>query len=57
VDLSPAGSGRLAIALVALASLALLAWSTMDPGKPRSLTLLLLAFFAVRVLLGYRRSR
>jgi len=57
VDLSPAGSGRMMIALVVLSVLALLAWQTMEPGKFRSLTWVLLGFFAVRVVLGRLRSR
>jgi len=57
VDLSPAGSGRLIIALGVLAVLAVLAWQTMEPGKFRSLTWVLLGFFAFRTALGYMRSR
>jgi hypothetical protein len=45
------------IALGAFAVLAVLVWQTMEPGKFRSLTWILLAFFAVRVVLGYLRSR
>jgi hypothetical protein len=45
------------IALSVLAVLGLLSWQTMEPGKFRSLTWVLLAFFAFRVLLGYLRSR
>ena len=57
MDLSPAGSGRLIIALGVLAVLAILAWQTMEPGKFRSLTWVLLGFFAFRVVLGRLRSR
>jgi hypothetical protein len=57
VDLSPAGSGRLTIALAVIAVLGLLSWQTMDPGKFRSLTWVLLGFFAFRAVLGYLRSR
>jgi len=57
VDLSPAGSGRMSIALAVFAVLALLAWQTMEPGKFRSLTWVLLGFFAFRVVLGRLRSR
>jgi hypothetical protein len=57
VDLSPAGSGRMVIALVVLGLLAVLSWQTMEPGKFRSLTWVLLGFFAFRVLLGRLRSR
>ena len=57
VDLSPAGSGRMAIALAVLGVLAVLAWQTMEPGKYRSLTWILLGFFAFRVILGRLGSR
>ena len=57
VDLSPAGSGRMAIALTVLAVLAVLAWQTMEPGKFQSLTWILLGFFAFRVILIRLRSR
>ena len=57
MDLSPAGSGRMMIALAVLSVLALLAWQTMEPGKFRSLTWVLLGFFAFRVVLGRLRSR
>ena len=57
MDLSPAGSGRMIIALAAFAVLALLSWQTMEPGKFRSLTWVLLGFFALRVVLGWLRSR
>ena len=57
MDLSPAGSGRMLIALAVFAVLALLAWQTMEPGKFRSLTWVLLGFFAFRVVLGRLRSR
>ena len=56
VDLSPAGSGRMYIALAVLAILAILSWQTMEPGKYRSLTWVLLGFFAFRVMLGRLRS-
>jgi hypothetical protein len=57
VNLSPAGSGRLVIALIALAVLAAVAWQTMEPGRFRSLTWILLGFFAFRVGIGFMRSR
>ena len=57
MDLSPAGSGRLTIALSVFAVLGLLSWQTMEPGKFRSLTWVLLGFFALRVVLGWLRSR
>jgi len=45
------------IALLVLGILAVLVWQTMDPGKFRSLTWILLGFFAFRVMLGRLRSR
>jgi hypothetical protein len=57
VDLKPAGSARLAIALAGFAVLALLAWWTLEPGKFRSLTWVLLGFFAFRVVLTRLGSR
>ena len=57
MDLSPAGNGRLLIALVLFVILAMLAWFTMEAGKPRSLTLILLGFFTIRTLLAKARSR
>jgi len=57
VDLSPAGSGRMAIALTVLGVLAVLVWQTMEPGKFQKLTWILLGFFAFRVILGWMRSR
>ncbi len=57
MDLSPAGRGRLMIALAAFAVLGLLTWQTMEPGKFRSLTWILLGFFAFRMVIGYLRSR
>ena len=57
VDLSPAGGGRMVIALAVLGVLAVLVWQTMEPGKFQSLTWILLGFFAFRVILGRLRSR
>jgi hypothetical protein len=45
------------IALVAIAVLAFAVWQTMEPGKFRALTWVLLAFFAFRVVLGRLGSR
>jgi len=45
------------IALTALGVLAILVWQTMDPSKYRSLTWILLGYFAFRVVLGRLRSR
>ena len=57
VDLRPAGSGRMGVALAVFAGLALLAWWTIEPGKFRSLTWVLLGFFAARVVLTRLGSR
>jgi len=57
MDMGPQGNGRLAIGLTVLAVLALLAWLTMEPGKFRYLTWLLLGFSAFRMLLLRFRSR
>ncbi len=55
--MTPAGTGRMLVAMAVLAGMALLAWRTMEPGKYQQLTWLLLGFFAFRVLLGWMRSR
>ena len=55
VDLSPAGSGRMVIALVVLGLLAIAVWQTMEPGKYQSLTWILLGFFAFRIIIGRLR--
>ncbi len=57
LDFSPAGTGRMIVALAVLAALAASAWFTMDPGKYRALCLVLLGFFAFRVVLGRMRAR
>ena len=57
MDLSPAGTGRMIVALVAFALLGLAVWMTMDDTKFRTLTFVLLGFFAARVVLGRLRSR
>ncbi len=57
MDMSPAGSGRLVVSLTVLGVLASAAWVTMEPGRYRALTLVLLGFFAFRVVLGRLRSR
>jgi len=57
VDLSPAGSGRMWIALAVIGVLTLLIWQTMEPGRYRSLTWIFMGFFAFRILLGRYRSR
>jgi hypothetical protein len=45
------------IALAVIVLMAIAAWQTMEPGKFRSLTWVLLAFFAFRVILGRFGSR
>ncbi len=57
MDLRPAGTGRMAIALGILGLLAISAWLTMEPGKYRDLVWVLMGFFAFRVGLGWIRSR
>jgi len=57
VDLSPAGSGRMIIALAVFSVLGALSWQTMEPGKFRSLTWILLGFFAARVVITRLHSR
>ena len=57
MDLSPAGTGRMVVALAVLGTLALSVWLTMDAGKYRSVTFVLLLFFSFRVVLGRMRSR
>jgi hypothetical protein len=57
MNFSPAGDGRMIVALAGLGLLALAAGLTMEPGRPLQLTWVLLAFFAVRVVLGRLRSR
>ena len=57
MEFSPASSGRMIVALTVLAVLEGLAWETMAAGKFRSLTMVLLGFFAVRILLARARSR
>ncbi len=57
MDLSPSGSGRMTIALAVFAVLGVLSWQTMEAGKFRSLTWVLLGFFAVRVVITHLRSR
>ena len=44
------------VALALLGTLAAGAWFTIDPGKYRSLCLILLGFFAFRVALGRMRQ-
>jgi Flp pilus assembly protein TadB len=55
--MGPAGTGRMLVAIAVLLFVAGLAWRTMEPGKAQQLTWLLLGFFALRVVLGWLRSR
>jgi hypothetical protein len=57
MDMAPSGDGRLVVALVVLAVLAVLVWRTMEPGKLQELSWVLLGFFAFRVVLTRMRSR
>jgi hypothetical protein len=57
MNMAPSGDGRLVVALVVLALLAVLVWRTMEPGRMQQLTWLLLGFFAVRVVMTRLRSR
>jgi len=57
MDFSPAGTGRLVVALAILGAMALSVFVTMEPGKYRTLTFVLLAFFVFRIVLGRLRSR
>ena len=51
MDLGPAGTGRMVVALAVLGALGLAACLTMDAGEPRALTLVLLGFFGFRIVL------
>ena len=53
----PSGTGRMVVALAVLVLLAIVVWRTMEGGKYQQLTWLLLGFFAVRIVLGWLRSR
>jgi len=55
VDLSPLSRGRMLVGVGLL--LAVSAWFTMQPGKYRELTLILLGFFAFRAVLTGMRTR
>ena len=57
MDMAPSGNGRLVVALVVIAVLAVLVWRTMEPGKFQQLTWLLLGFFAFRVVLTRLQAR
>ena len=51
MDFGPSSNGRMWVALVVLATLAVAVWRTMEPGRWQQVTWLLLGFFAARVLL------
>ena len=51
------GPARKWIALAILAGLACLAWGTIEPGRVRSVVLVLLAAFALRIVLTASSSR
>jgi hypothetical protein len=57
MDMAPSGDGRLVVALIVMALLAVLVWRTMEPGKFQELSWVLLGFFAFRVVLTRMRSR
>ena len=57
MTMEPSGTGRMVFSLIVLAALALAVRFTMEPGKYQQLTWLLLGFFALRVVLGWFRSR
>ena len=50
------GARRTGVALGVLACTAALAWATMDAGKVRDVVLVLLAGFALRIVLVGRKS-
>ena len=55
--MEPSGPGRMIVSLVVLGLLALAVWFTMEPGRFRYFTWLLLGFFAFRVVLQRARAR
>jgi hypothetical protein len=55
--MAPSGNGRMIVALVVIALVAVLVWRTMEPGKFQQLTWVLLGFFAARVVLTKLRPR
>ena len=57
VETGPRSAARKWIALGVLVALALLAVKTIDPGRVRSVVLLLLGFFALRIVLTATASR
>jgi hypothetical protein len=57
MDLSPAGTGRMIVALVVFALLAATVPFAIDDDKYRKLVFVFLGFFAARVVLTRLRSR
>ena len=57
MDMSPAGTGRMMIALAIFGLLAVSVWLTVEDSNYRKLTFVFLAFFAARVVLTRLRSR
>ena len=57
MDFGPQSRGRMWVGLALLVMLCGLAVKTMDPGKVRSVVLLLLGFFALRMVLIAFASR
>ena len=56
MEMGPASTGRMVVALVVLGVVSLSVWMTMDEGKYRTLTFVLLGFFGARILLGWLRA-
>ncbi len=52
MDMAPASTGRMVVALVVLSVLAVLVWRTMEPGKFQQLSWLILGFCGFRVILS-----
>ena len=57
MDFSPRGAGRMAVALAIIGLMAVSAWFTIDAGKYRNVTFVLLAYFAFRVVWERLRAR
>ena len=57
MTMEPSGTGRMVFSLAVLGVLAVAVWFTMESGRYQQLTWLLLGFFALRVVLGWTRSR
>ncbi len=57
MEFGPRDQGRMLVSLAVLVILASLAWWTMEAGRFRSVTLVLLGFFAARIVLARAGSR